>query len=186
MQATVSRFGGIDVLVNNAGVAWAGAFAEEDYDSIGAVIDVNVKGVMYMARAVLPHMIRKGEGVIINVSSGAGLSGCALLVSYCASKFALTGFTESLFMDLHDTPLRIRLVIPGPFDTDIWDRPGSDPAAFKDEPKLPPEDCATGIIDAITGDDFEHYVPDMKGVVEFKTSNIEQFLAGVASRAPTS
>ena len=85
-----------------------------------------------------------------------------------------------------DTPLRIRLVIPGPFDTDIWDRPGSDPAVFRDEPKFPPEDCAAGIIAAITGDAFEHYVPDMKAIAEFKTSNIEQFLSGVASSAPRS
>ena len=55
---------------------------------------------------------------------------------------------------------------------------------FKDAPKLPPEDCAAGIIAAITGDAFEHYVPDMKAVAEFKTANIEQFLSGIVSNAP--
>ena len=135
-------------------------------------------------QTLLPRMLERGSGTIVNVTSLGGRLGIMHESAYCASKFALTGFTESMYMDLHDTPLRIRLVIPGPFETDIWDRPGSDPAVFKDEAKFPPEDCAVGIIAAITGDDFEHYIPDMKAVAEFKTSNIEQFLAGVAANAP--
>ncbi len=68
-------FGQIDVLVNNAGIVSVGAFVDEPYESISSVIDVNLKGTMYMTRAVLPSMIARYGGVIINVSSGAELSG---------------------------------------------------------------------------------------------------------------
>jgi short-subunit dehydrogenase len=178
--------GGLDVIVNNAAIPKVREVRRLSANDLEETLRVNLLSPVRMIQTLLPRMLDRGSGTIVNVTSLGGRLGIMHESAYCASKFALTGFTESMYMDLHDTPLRIRLVIPGPFDTDIWDRPGSDPAVFKDEKKFPPEDCAEGIIAAMTGDTFEHYVPDMKAIVEFKTSKIEQFLSGVAARAPRS
>jgi 3-oxoacyl-[acyl-carrier protein] reductase len=114
-----AALGPIDVLVNNAGILYAGSFVQETYESIGDVIDVNLKGLMYMTRAVLPSMIARGSGVIINVSSGAGLSGFADIVSYCASKFGVVGFTESLAQEVGALGVRVYGLCPGRVATDM-------------------------------------------------------------------
>jgi 3-oxoacyl-[acyl-carrier protein] reductase len=119
IERVENAMGPIDVLVNNAGVLYAGPFAQEPYESIGDVIDVNLKGMMYMTRAVLPPMIARGNGVIINVSSGAGLSGFADIVSYCASKFGVVGFTESLDQEMGPLGVRVYGLCPGRVATDM-------------------------------------------------------------------
>jgi short-subunit dehydrogenase len=83
-------------------------------------------------------------------------------------------------MDLHGGPIRVRLVQPGPIDTDIWDRPGEDPPYYHG-PLEPPGLVAEGILAAIQSDQFEHYLPDMKGIVTFKDSDIDGFIAMSAS-----
>lgn len=113
------RFGRIDTLVNNAGHAWSGDFVEQSIESIDKTIDVNVKGVLYAARAVLPIMIEQKSGSIINVSSGAGLSGHPGLVSYCASKFGVVGFTESLDQEVRSQGIRVFGICPGRVATDM-------------------------------------------------------------------
>lgn len=113
------RFGRIDILVNNAGYAWSGDFVEQEIDSIDRTIDVNIKGVLYASRAVLPLMIEQKSGTIINVSSGAGLSGYAGLVSYCASKFGIVGFTESLAQEVGPQGIRLFGICPGRVATDM-------------------------------------------------------------------
>lgn len=80
-------------------------------------------------------------------------------------------------MDLWRTGVDVRLIIPGAIDTEIWDLPDNDAPFFAGE-KEPPATVATGIIDCIEGDAFELYVPDMKPIAEFKTSNVELFLQG--------
>jgi hypothetical protein len=74
---------------------------------------------------------------------------------------------------------RNRLVLPGAIDTEIWDQPGNDPPVYQG-PLEPAADVANGIIDAIEGDRFEHYLPDLKAIVEYKTSDIDTFMAGAA------
>ena len=100
VSAACERFGDIDVLINNAGVLCSGPFAQEDPNSLAELIDVNVKGVLHMTRAVLPTMLARGSGVVINIASGAGLDGFADLAAYCASKFAVVGFSESLDLEV--------------------------------------------------------------------------------------
>ena len=106
--------------------------------------------------------------MIVNVSSLGGRLGIANEAAYTASKFALCGWSESMAMDLWSTGVDVRLVIPGAIDTEIWDQPGNDPAAYTG-PFEPPENVAEAICDAILGDGFELYVPDLKAVAEFKT-----------------
>ncbi len=134
------RFGRIDVLVNNAGILYAGPFVAQPLASISAVIDVNVKGLLITARRVLPHMLDRRDGVIINVSSGAGLSGFGGIAVYCASKFAVVGFTESLDQEVRDQGIRVYGICPGRVATDMQRQFSGRPIG------MPPERVATRIV----------------------------------------
>ena len=79
--------------------------------------------------------------------------------------------------------VKVHIVLPGPIDTDIWDRPGERPAAIE-VPKEPPELVARGILEAISSPHFEHYLPDLKGVVDYKQSDIDGYLSMTASMIP--
>lgn len=118
-DAAAARLGPVEVLVNNAGALWVGAFAEQPLESITQMLDVNVKGVLHATRLVLPAMLERGAGVIVNVASGAGLSGIPELVTYSASKFAVVGFTETLQAELGERGLRVHAVCPGKVATDM-------------------------------------------------------------------
>ncbi len=119
VESVRDRLQGLDILVNNAGVAWAGPFAEQPAASIDALVDVNVKGALHAARAALPGMLARGAGVIVNVSSGAGRTGIPELAAYCASKFAVNGFTEALAEEVGPRGVRVFAVCPGRVATDM-------------------------------------------------------------------
>jgi NAD(P)-dependent dehydrogenase (short-subunit alcohol dehydrogenase family) len=108
----VAHFGGLDVLVNNAGVERVCRLEELDDATLTEVIDTNLMGSIRMARAVLPHLRAPG-GVIVNVSSALSLGGCAGFSIYSASKAGLNGFTQSLAWELAPRGLRVAAVAPG-------------------------------------------------------------------------
>jgi NAD(P)-dependent dehydrogenase (short-subunit alcohol dehydrogenase family) len=110
---TVARFGAIDVLVNHAGFGLFGVFEETPREKIVEQLEVNVLGVMDVTRAVLPHLRRQRAGVILNVSSGAGVFTLPMLSSYCASKFALEGFSEALSYELAPLGVVVKIIEPG-------------------------------------------------------------------------
>jgi short-subunit dehydrogenase len=174
------QFGGLDVLVNNAGIPKRRHVTTLTPDEVDETMRVNYTSPVRMTLALLPKMLERGRGCIVNVTSLGGRLGIKHEAAYCASKFALSGFSESMYVDLFDRPVDIRLVLPGAIDTEIWDQPGNE-APIYDGPKETPESVADGIIAAIEGDQFEHYLPDMKAIVEMKTSDAGGFLAGVAS-----
>jgi short-subunit dehydrogenase len=86
-------------------------------------------------------------------------------------------------VDLYGTGVAVKLIEPGPVDTEIWDHPGSEEPIYQG-PKVPADEVAEGIIEAIGSDRFEHYVPDMKAVVEAKNADLDAFIAAVAGMAP--
>lgn len=173
-------FGHLDALVNNAGVPMRRHTRQLDYETMEWVMRVNFFAPARMMLAVLPKMEERGSGVVVNVSSLAGRLGNANEAAYSASKFAMSGFTEAAAVDLWDSPVTIRLVTPGPIDTEIWDLPGND-APLYDGPKISAEEMAEGIIEAMSSERFEHYVPDMKPIIEAKTADIDSFLEGMAA-----
>ncbi|MCS0496801.1 SDR family oxidoreductase [Ancylobacter sp. MQZ15Z-1] len=113
LDAGIARFGRIDVVVNNAGYGLFGLFEATPRAKVIEQFEVNLFGVMDVTRAVLPHMRANGGGVIVNVSSGAGVFTLPMISLYCASKFALEGFSESLSFELASQNIRVKLVEPG-------------------------------------------------------------------------
>ncbi len=174
--------GGIDVLVNNAAVPKRRAVTALDPRDAEAVMAVNFFAPMRLTLALLPRMLARDVGVIVNVSSIGGRVGIIHESAYCASKFALCGWSEALAVDLHGTGVSVKLIQPGPIDTEIWDQPDNDDPIYKG-PKVPPDAVAEGIITALGDSRFEHYVPDLKAVVDGKNSDIDAFIAGAATMA---
>jgi short-subunit dehydrogenase len=172
--------GHLDCLVNNAGVPMRRHTTRLDYDTVEWVMRVNFLAPARMTMALLPRMIGRGEGMIVNVSSVAGRLGNANEAAYSASKFALCGWSEAIAVDLFDTGIQIRLVNPGPIDTEIWDLPANDDPLY-DGPKISAQEMADGIVAAMESDIFEHYVPDMRAIVESKTANPDPFIEGMAA-----
>jgi short-subunit dehydrogenase len=179
-----TAFGHLDVVVHNAAIPSRRPFPELSSEELDKTFRVNFFAPARMTMALVPRMIERGSGLIVNVSSLGGRLGIAHEAAYCAAKFALCGWSECMHVDLDGSGVEVRLVIPGAVDTEIWESPETGPPLYEG-PKEPAETVALGIIDAIESDSFEHYVPDMKGVAEYKTSNIDEFLAGVAAMART-
>lgn len=169
-------FGGLDVVVNNAAIPAVRAVPALTPDYLERAVRVDFLSPARICLAVVPRMLDAGGGTIVNVSSLGGRLGILHEAAYCAAKFALSGFTESLALDLWDTPVTVRLITPGPVDTEIWDRPDSDPSAYVDE-KVPADDVAAGIVDAVDSDRFEHFLPDLSRVVQFKAGDVDAYLA---------
>ena len=176
------ELGGIDVLVNNAAIPKRRAAPALEPSEVETVMRVNFFAPMRLTLAVLPRMLPRRAGTIVNVSSVGGRLGIIHESAYCASKFALCGWSESLAVDLHDTGISVKLIEPGPVDTEIWDQPDNDDPIY-DGPKFSPEEVAVGIIAALGSDGFEHYVPDMKAVVDLKNADIDTYIAGAAGMA---
>jgi len=176
------EFGHLDVLVNNAGIPMRRPVTRLGLDDVERVMRVNFLSPTAMTLAVLPRMIDRGRGIVVNVSSIASRFGVTTEAAYSASKFALSGWSEGIAGDLEGTGVRIRLILPGTIDTELWDQPGNDPPLYRGD-LVPAEDVAEGIVAAIDSDHFEHYLPDMKAVVEMKTADVDAFLSGMVAFA---
>ena len=116
---TVERFGGLDIVVANAGVGSYGAFLEMPVDQMEEILDVNVKGTFYTLRAALPHLLRSEAADVVTVASEAGRRGLPLEATYCASKFAQVGLTRALDHELRPQGVRCTNVCPGGVATDF-------------------------------------------------------------------
>lgn len=117
VNQVVSRFGRIDVLINNAGVCVYGPVSRTTLDEWDQVMDTNLKGVFLCTREVIPAMIQQGAGHIITVASQAGKFGFPNLAVYCASKFGVIGFSESLDRELIPHGIKVSYLCPGYVDT---------------------------------------------------------------------
>ncbi len=109
VRYAMERFGAIDVLINNAGLAVAETVTEITDEGWDTVMDTNVRGAMWLVRAALPHMLAQDFGDVVNVSSQAGKHGYADVPSYCASKFGLLGFAEALRDDVRKSGANVRV-----------------------------------------------------------------------------
>jgi NAD(P)-dependent dehydrogenase (short-subunit alcohol dehydrogenase family) len=109
----IATFGGIDVLVNNAGIGLFSAFEATPLTLVRELFETNTFGVMAVTQAIIPHMRDRGEGVIVNVTSSVCFAGMPLVAAYASSKFAVEGFSEALVYELRTVGVRVKLVEPG-------------------------------------------------------------------------
>jgi NAD(P)-dependent dehydrogenase (short-subunit alcohol dehydrogenase family) len=148
VDETVARFGGVDVLVNNAGVGKFGNVADMSLDDWRQIIDTNLSGVFYCTRAAIPAMKARGAGFIINISSLAGRNAFKGGAAYCASKAGLNQFSEALMQEVRYDNIRVSCVMPGSVATGFGDHGPSDDDAWK----LTPDDVARVVVDLIAHD----------------------------------
>lgn len=119
IEALTNQLGPADILINNAGIAAFASVLEMDPEQWKRIIDTNLLGTYYVTRAVLPQLIEKNGGDIINISSTSGLSGAATSSAYSASKFAVIGFTESLAQEVRRNNIRVSALNPSTVATDL-------------------------------------------------------------------
>jgi NADP-dependent 3-hydroxy acid dehydrogenase YdfG len=146
----VDRFGGIDILVANAGVGAYGPFLDLPADQLEEMIDVNVKGTLYAVRAALPHLLESDAADIVTLASEAGRRGLPLEAVYCASKFAQVGFTSALDHELREQGVRCSNVCPGGVATDFAMGRGRTPDMPALAGMMTPENVAEVVLFVLT------------------------------------
>ncbi len=144
-SATAERFGGIDILVINAGVGAYGPFLDLPLEDLEEMVDVNVKGAIYAARAALPYLVESDAADLVTVASEAGRRGLPLEAVYCSSKFAQIGLTRALDHELREKGVRCTNVAPGGVATDFAMGHGRTP----DMPELAGMMRAEDVADAV-------------------------------------
>ena len=122
IDETIQAFGGIDVIVNNAGYSTLGPFEAASKAQIQQQFDTNVFGLMNVTRAILPYFREKRNGVIINIASAGGRMTWPLYTLYHGTKWAVEGFSESLQYELRPFNIRVKIIEPGSIKTDFWGR----------------------------------------------------------------
>jgi short-subunit dehydrogenase len=158
--------GEIDVLVNNAGFAVFDAVAEARAEDLQSMMETNYFGTVHCTQAVLPSMLQRGRGTIVNVSSITGIMGFARMSGYCATKFAVIGFTEALRDEVMDRGVRVALVCPGTTDTEFFVKAerGKMPGASRLMLAVSPDRVARLICNAAEDGRYRRIVPFMARV----------------------
>lgn len=151
----------VDVLVNNAGFAVFDSIAEAKPDELREMMDTNYFGAVNCVQAVLPQMLARGDGVIVNVASITGIMGFARMGGYCATKFAIIGMTEALRDEVIGRGVRVALVCPGTTDTEFFQRAerGKMPAASRLMLAVRPERVARAVCDAAEDGRYRRILP---------------------------
>lgn len=150
VDATVERFDGIDILVVNAGVGAYGPFLDLDPAHIEEMIDVNVKGAIYAARAALPHLLKSDAADFVMIASEAGRRGLPFEAVYCASKFAQVGLTAALDHELREQGVRCTNICPGGVATDFAMGRGRNPDMPALAGMMQPQDVAEAVRFVVT------------------------------------
>jgi len=119
VQETLRKWGSIDYLINNAGWGRTAPVVKSRVEDWDQTFRVNLRAPMVLSKLVLPTLIAKGSGAVINISSISGKAGSANTAAYCASKFGLIGFTESLFEEVRESGIKVAVILPGFVDTEM-------------------------------------------------------------------
>lgn len=149
---------GLDVLVNNAGIGWEGAFSDMPAAALERLIAVNLTAPLHLTRLLAPAMADRGRGHVVFVSSIAGATGVPREAAYAATKAGLNYFADSLRYELGPRRVRVSVVLPGVIDTPFFDRRGV-PYQRTHPVPIPPERVARAILTAIERNRAEVFVP---------------------------
>lgn len=145
IETVVTRFGGLDVIINNAGVGVGVPIAEMPHDEWDRIIATNLTGVFNCCKAAIPHLRKRGGGWIVNISSLSSTGPFPGGAAYVASKAGINAFSDALMQELRDDNIRVTTVLPGSVATGFS---GREPATGVDW-KLQPEDVAHAIVDLL-------------------------------------
>lgn len=172
------ELGGIDVLVNNAGIPKRRHVLSLRPEEVEAVMKINYFSPVRLTLSLLPRMIERGKGRIVNVSSVAAKLGPPTESAYAASKAALSAWSETLAVDLGDTPVDVQVVYPGVIDTQLFELPDNEPFD-SDIEALPAEDMAKAIVELMQGDELELYFPQyFAELISGRAADVAAFVAG--------
>ena len=161
-EKVIETFSKIDILVNNAGFVIYGKIKELSIEDIESQMQTNYFGTIYCTKSFLPHLLKQNSGHIVNVASVGGSFGVPGIASYCATKFAILGFSEGLHHELHDTNVGVTVVSPIMVRTSLFDHP-----SFKNFTKfatgisLSSETVANAIVKATNSSRLEIVVPSV-------------------------
>ncbi len=161
LREVESRLGPLDVLVNNAGIMPIGPFAEETDATAKRMVDINLHGVIYGSKLALERFLPRRRGHLVQIASMAGKTGIAHGATYCATKHAVVGLSESLRAELRGADIGISVVMPAVVNTEL----GSGLPDTRGVTAVEPEDVAAAIVEALQTGRFEVWVPRSGAVV---------------------
>ena len=145
ISMTIDKCGRLDILINNAGVAYKKKLEDTTLEEYDQIMDTNLKGVFLCTKYAIPYIRESNNGKIINISSVGGLHGLPNFSAYCASKFGVNGITESVAAEL-EGEIKVYAVCPGAVDTDMYR------SLFSDKPSLKPEHIAEKVLELASPD----------------------------------
>jgi len=146
---TVKELGGVDILINNAGIGIFQTVEQTSPEDFRAVLETNLFGVFHCCHAAIPEMKKRGGGYIINISSLAGANPHPRMAAYNASKFGLNGFSEALMQEVRHDNIKVSYIMPGSVNTEFGGDSPSDEKGWQ----LTPQDIARVVIDLLHQDD---------------------------------
>jgi len=177
----VGELGGVDVLVNNAGIPKRRHVTALDIGTVEAVAALNYLSPVRLTLALLPQMLERGEGRIVNVSSVAATLSSPGEAAYSAAKAALSVWSEGMAVDLWDRGIKVLVVYPGVVDTELFTLPDNDPFTA-DVQAITVDECVAAIMDAFEKEQVQVYVPEwFAGIASGKAADVGGFLAGMAA-----
>ncbi|MEZ5142380.1 MAG: SDR family NAD(P)-dependent oxidoreductase [Acidimicrobiales bacterium] len=181
-QRAWEELGGIDVLVNNAGIPKRRRVVDLSTAELDGVMALNYLSPARMIMTVLPHMLERGSGRVVCISSVAARLSPPGEAAYSASKAALTAFCESLAAETWSSGVKVHVLNPGVVDTELFDLPDNDPLLADDIERLPPRAVVEALVDQLDAGVFETWVPGWFGdVYQGKATNPEGYLSGAAA-----
>ncbi len=179
-EAARSELGGVDLLVNCAGIPKRRHVTRLDPATVEQVMQVNFLAPVRLTLALLPEMVERGEGRIVNVSSVAATLSSPGEAAYDASKAALSVFSEAMAIDLWDSGVKVMVVYPGVVDTELFQIPDNDPLPAAIEP-ISVDEVVTAVLEGLHDDAVQVYVPGwFAELASGKAGNVEGFLSGAA------
>jgi NADP-dependent 3-hydroxy acid dehydrogenase YdfG len=161
LDAADEQLGNVDVLVNNAGIMQIGPFLDEDDATAHRQVDINVHGVMYGMKLVLPRFLARDTGHLVNIASSAGKGGFPGGATYCGTKHFVVGVSEAVRAELRDTPIEVSCVMPGVVNTEL----ASGLQEARAIKNVEPEDVANEIVAVLAKPRFDVFVPRSAGAV---------------------
>jgi NAD(P)-dependent dehydrogenase (short-subunit alcohol dehydrogenase family) len=179
--AALDELGGVDVLVNNAGIPKRRHVTRLDMATVESVMNINFFSPVRLTLALLPHMLERGSGRIINLSSVAATLSSPGESAYDASKAAITAFSESMAVDLWETGIKVLLVYPGLVDTELFSLPDNDPVLSSSIEPVPVSELVDGVFAALDSGAVQVYVPAyFADLASGKAADVGRFLSGTA------